>query len=294
MPDTRPIPLTRLNELARIEFVALLGDVFEHAPWLADAAVAQRPFATICALHGAMLAALAVAPTQTVTEFLNNHPDLAGAAERTRRLTADSAQEQAGAGLDRLTTEETARLAEWNAQYRARFGFPFIICALRHTKDSIFAEFERRLVGDPVRERRTAIDEIARISALRLARKVEGPGMPNVHGELSTHLLDTALGRPAAGVPIELHLLSKDGSAVPVTTATSDADGRTAAPLISGRPVPNATYELRFLLGGYFAGRGGSAFLDIVPVRFTTTEPEGRYHIPLLFTPWSYSTYRGS
>jgi 2-oxo-4-hydroxy-4-carboxy-5-ureidoimidazoline decarboxylase len=165
---------------------------------------------------------------------------------------------------------------------------------LRHTKDAIFAEFERRLTNDTAEERRAALAEIARITALRLVTKVSGPGMPKVHGELTTHLLDVAQGRPAAGVQIELYAVSADGSADLVATAISDENGRTPASLIAGRPIPNGTYELRFSLGAYVSGQTGSAFLQMVPVRFTTTEPEGHYHIPLLFTPWSYSIYRGS
>jgi 2-oxo-4-hydroxy-4-carboxy-5-ureidoimidazoline decarboxylase len=293
MSDAERVPLAQLNEMARPEFVAALGEVFEHASWLADAAAAHRPFATVTELHAAMLAALVAAPVETVTRLLNNHPDLAGSAARAEPLTVHSAREQAGAGLDRLSDEETARLAQWNARYRARFGFPLIICALRHSKDSIFAEFQRRLAGEPATERDAALDEIARISALRLARTIVGPGMLKVHGEVSTHLLDTMQGGAAAGVAIELYAISSDGAAALVASAISNTAGRTDRPLIAGRPVPNGTWELRFAVGTYLAERGTARFLDVVPVRFTTHEPEGHYHIPLLFTPWSYTTYRG-
>ena len=294
MTGAAPIPLGRLNEMDRAEFVDALGEVFEHAPWLAEAAAARRPFATVSALHQAMLTVVGAAPADMVLQFLNDHPDLAGPNARTSPLTADSIREQAGAGLDQLSEEQNARLAQWNARYRSRFGFPFIICALRHGKDSIFAEFERRVSGDPVQERSTALAEIARISALRLVRRVAGPGMPEVYGEVSTHLLDTAAGRPGAGVPIELHAISANGTATLITRRISNADGRTDAPLIAGRPVPNGKWELRFAVGAYLAEQGTPGFLDVVPVRFTTREPEAHYHIPLLFSPWSYSTYRGS
>jgi 2-oxo-4-hydroxy-4-carboxy-5-ureidoimidazoline decarboxylase len=290
----QPVPLDSVNGLSPAEFVTLLGEVFERAPWVAEAVAPLHPFATVTGLHDAMLAAVVAAPDEAFTQLLNRHPDLAGPAAPKEPLTADSAREQAGAGLNRLSPQETARLAALNARYRARFGFPFIICARRHTKDSIFAEFERRLANDIAEERRAALAEIARITALRLAARVSGPGMPKVHGELTTHLLDVAQGRPAAGVPIELYVLSAQGPADLVATAISNEDGRTSAPLIAGRPIPNGTYELRFSLGAYFSGQTGSAFLEVVPVRFTTAEPEGRYHIPLLFTPWGYSTYRGS
>jgi 2-oxo-4-hydroxy-4-carboxy-5-ureidoimidazoline decarboxylase len=294
MTDPGPIALAQLNDIETAAFVAALGTVFEHAPWVANAAAAQRPFATVTELHRAMVAALAAAPADTVVEFLSRHPDLAGLAARAAPLTADSAREQAGAGFDDLGFEETARLANWNTRYRACFGFPFIICALRHGKDSIFAEFERRLTGDPEAERRAALDEIARISALRLTQRVTGPGIPPVHGEMSTHLLDAAIGKPAAWIPIELYAISSDGPPTLVTKTVSDVNGRTEAPLIAGRPVPNGGWELRFALGAYLAERGTAGFLETVPVRFTTSEPETHYHIPLLFTPWSYSTYRGS
>ena len=287
MLSAHPVPLDSVNGLSRAEFVTLLGGVFERAPWIAEAAAPLRPFATVTGLHDAMLAAVVAAPDEAFTQFLNRHPDLAGPSARKEPLTADSAREQAGAGLNSVSPPETARLAALNAQYRARFGFPFIICVRRHTKNSIFAEFERCLANDIAEERRAALAEIARITALRLVAKVIGPGMPKVHGALTTHLLDVAQGRPAAGVPIELYVLSAQGPAELVATAISNEDGRTPAPLIAGRPIPNGTYELRFALGAYFSGQTVSAFLEVVPVRFTTAEPEGHYHIPLLFTPWS-------
>ena len=83
-----------------------------------------------------------------------------------------------------------------------------------------------------------------------------------------------------------------------LTTAVTNADGRTDQPLIGGRPLPIGRYELRFSVGDHFRSRGIEAgdppFLDVVPLRFSIAEPEGHYHVPLLCSPWSYSTYRGS
>jgi len=290
-----PVALDALNNLAPDAFAAALGDIFEHAPWVAGRAYAHRPFATVTALHAAMLAELGAAPPEAVTGFLNNHPDLAGPAARAPDLTAASRQEQATAGLDVLTPEEAERLARWNARYRERFGFPFIVCVRRHTHGSIFAEFARRLDADPDVERQAALAEIARITALRLVDRVDGPGKPEVHGVLSTHLLDTARGAPAAGVTVRLFVLAGDGAARLVAEAVTNADGRTPQPLIAARPIPIGSYELRFAIGDYLGQRGdGPRFLDIVPIRFGVAGPEAHYHIPLLFTPWSYSTYRGS
>jgi len=162
------VALAALNAMGRREFVGALGDIFEHAPWIAEGAYPARPFASIAALHRAMLAVLDGAGRERLLAFLNGHPDLGG-----RVATDASAREQAGAGLGALSPEEAVRLAEWNRLYRARFGFPFILCAARHDRASILAAFERRLAGDPAAEYATALAEIAAITALRLAARVE-------------------------------------------------------------------------------------------------------------------------
>ncbi|MDQ6808498.1 MAG: hydroxyisourate hydrolase [Verrucomicrobiota bacterium] len=105
---------------------------------------------------------------------------------------------------------------------------------------------------------------------------------------LSTHVLDTANGRPAAGMKIELW--SRDRSAL-LKTVTTNADGRTDAPLLSTDEMTSGEYELVFHVGEYFDDR---SFLDQVPVRFTIPDAQAKYHVPLLVTPWAYSTYRGS
>jgi hydroxyisourate hydrolase len=103
---------------------------------------------------------------------------------------------------------------------------------------------------------------------------------------LTTHVLDVARGRPAAGVGIELW---RDDRLV--TSATTDDDGRCDAPLVEAGALREGEYELRFAVGAYF---GDTSFLDVVPVRFRVADADAKYHVPLLVTPWSYSTYRGS
>ena len=116
-------------------------------------------------------------------------------------------------------------------------------------------------------------------------------------GRLSTHVLDTANGKPAKGVDIELFAIEGDGRRS-LLRATTNADGRTDAPLMTGEAFRTGTYELVFQVGAYFRSVGTAAadppFLDVVPVRFSIAEPLGHYHVPLLVSPWSYSTYRGS
>jgi 2-oxo-4-hydroxy-4-carboxy-5-ureidoimidazoline decarboxylase len=212
-------------------------------------------------------------------------------------MTDDSKREQASVGLDSLGEEEFARFHRLNDAYKAKFGFPFIVCVRRHTRDSILAQFERRLGHDQATEFAAAMQEVFFITRLRIAAKVTGEGMPAVNGRLSTHVLDTHAGRPAVGVAIELYEFAGE-KAHYIQSAITNADGRTDQPLIGGRPLPIGHYELRFAIGNHFRSRGIATgdppFLDIVPLRFSIAEPEGHYHVPLLCTPWSYSTYRGS
>lgn len=103
---------------------------------------------------------------------------------------------------------------------------------------------------------------------------------------LTTHVLDVARGRPAAGVAVELW---RDDRLV--SAQTTNADGRCDAPLVADGALVAGEYELRFAVGAYF---GDTSFLDVVPVRFRVADAAAKYHVPLLVTPWSYSTYRGS
>ena len=107
-------------------------------------------------------------------------------------------------------------------------------------------------------------------------------------GKLSTHVLDTANGRPAAGMKIELRRIP---SGELVKTLTTNNDGRTDEPVLGADEIASGEYELVFHVGAYF---GEVKFLDIVPVRFRITDAGQNYHVPLLCSPWSYSTYRGS
>jgi 5-hydroxyisourate hydrolase len=118
-------------------------------------------------------------------------------------------------------------------------------------------------------------------------------------GKLTTHVLDTARGRPAEGMSVELLRHSADGGAPESLRQTrTNVDGRTDQPLLGPGELRAGSYELRFDVGAYFAGSGLAAddppFLGLVPVRFAVADPEAGYHVPLLVSPWAYSTYRGS
>ena len=161
------LTLADLNIAPLQDFVAALGDVFEHAPWVAEATVAGRPYATVTALHDAMAAAVRAAPPEQQLAFIAGHPELGSRVKRAD-LTDASQSEQGGLGLDRLSSEEFTRFSKLNAAYREKFHFPFIICVRRHTRDSILAQFERRLGNDVDAERAAALAEIALITRLRL------------------------------------------------------------------------------------------------------------------------------
>lgn len=286
------ITLAQLNAADASAFVNAVGDIFEHGPWVAERAHAARPFATVTALHDAMMKVVRTAPREEQLAFLRGHPELGGKVARAGAMTADSRAEQGGLGLDRLSDNEFDRFERLNAAYAKKFAFPFIICVRRHTRDSIMAQFERRSTHRFDAELAAALNEIGYITRLRLVLRVEGPGIPKTDGELSTHVLDTMNGRPASGVRVELFEAGASARAK-LGELVTNADGRTPAPLLSGAPLRIGSYELRFHIGEYFAA-GSKPYLDIVPIRFGITEPEGHYHVPLLATPWSHTTYRGS
>ncbi len=117
-------------------------------------------------------------------------------------------------------------------------------------------------------------------------------------GKLTTHVLDTAQGRPAAGMRIELWLLGADADRRLLKTVRTNADGRTDKPLLAGPELTSGVYELVFAAGDYFAAQGQATptppFLDHIPIRFGIADADAHYHVPLLASPWAYSTYRGS
>jgi 5-hydroxyisourate hydrolase len=116
--------------------------------------------------------------------------------------------------------------------------------------------------------------------------------------KLSTHVLDTANGKPAHGMKFALYAIAADGKRTLLSEHATNIDGRAEKPLLSGDTIPTGQYELEFRVGDYFRACNTPVaaipFIDIVPIRFGIAEAHGNYHVPLVMTPWSYSTYRGS
>jgi 2-oxo-4-hydroxy-4-carboxy-5-ureidoimidazoline decarboxylase len=167
MPST-PIAVSDLNSLDQDSFVAALDFVFEGPPWIVAEAWHARPFADLAALHQALCAVMFQAPVEQKIALIQSHPDLVGKAALAGTLTPASTNEQAAAGLNRLTPEEIATFNRLNAAYRERFGFPFVICARENKKASILAGFEARLHNSREQEIATALNEVAKIAHLRL------------------------------------------------------------------------------------------------------------------------------
>jgi 2-oxo-4-hydroxy-4-carboxy-5-ureidoimidazoline decarboxylase len=162
---------------ARAAFLARVGHVAEHSPWVAEEAFARGPFVDAEAVVRAFEQVVRGASRERRLALVRAHPDLAGRAAVAGELTADSAREQASAGLDRMSPEEFARFGRLNDAYRARFGFPFVICVREHTRASILDAYEERLRNDADEELETAAEEVAKIVALRL-REALADGQP--------------------------------------------------------------------------------------------------------------------
>lgn len=174
MPATPPCPtapmtLAQLNALDQAAFVAALGGVFEHSPWVAERAWAKRPFSNLAQLHEAMCGEVEAAPIAVQLALLRAHPQLAGKAALRGELTEASNREQQGAGLDQCSPQELARLTELNAAYLTKFGFPFIIAVRGHTRASIIETMVRRLLNPPQEEHDEAMHQVARIARFRVA-----------------------------------------------------------------------------------------------------------------------------
>ncbi len=167
-----PCSLEALNTCGREAFIAALGHLFEHSPWVAAETWARRPFRDEGGLHAALCETMRGAPAERQLALVRAHPDLAGRLARAGALTDSSAREQSAAGLDRLAPEEAAEIGRLNGAYTARFGFPYVICARLNAKDAILAAMRSRLGNTPEAELSTALGEIAKIARIRLGEAI--------------------------------------------------------------------------------------------------------------------------
>ncbi len=175
MTDTtsRKCTIAALNALPVGDFVSRVGGIFEHSPWIAEAAAEKRPFTSVKELHSAMVRIVENATAEKQLALIDAHPDLAGRLAKQGQLTAESTREQAAAGLTQSDAETLAKIETLNKAYRGKFGFPFIICARLNNVLTIVEAMEKRLANDRGHEIVTALVEIAKIAQLRLADIVE-------------------------------------------------------------------------------------------------------------------------
>ena len=160
--------LTQLNALASDEFTRVVGSVFEHSLWIAEAAWAKRPFDSVEKLHDALCEIVRTAGEEKQLALILAHPDLVGRLALAGQLTKESTGEQASAGLSQLTPEEIQLFQTNNAAYKEKFGFPFVICAQLNKKEAILKGFKVRLNNSREHEIQTALAEIFKIAELRL------------------------------------------------------------------------------------------------------------------------------
>jgi N-carbamoyl-L-amino-acid hydrolase len=170
------LSLAQINAASVAEFVVLLDGTYEHSPWVAQSAAAQRPFASLAALKHALASAVRQSGRETQLKLISAHPELAGKAMLSKSLTAESTHEQGRAGLTDCTPQEFARIQQLNAAYNAKFGWPFILAVrgprgVGLTRAEIIATFERRLAGHADFEFAECLRNIHRIAEIRLNDK---------------------------------------------------------------------------------------------------------------------------
>jgi 2-oxo-4-hydroxy-4-carboxy-5-ureidoimidazoline decarboxylase len=167
--------LAALNEATAREFMRVLGDVVEHSPWVAERAFARRPFASIDDLNAKLMACIREASDAEMIELFNRHPELAGREAVAGVMTESSTSEQGRLGLNRLKPQQFERLSRLNRDYRAKFGFPFIVALRLHRDlDSIMREGEASLDNAPETEIERTLSQISAIVYGRLCRIFSG------------------------------------------------------------------------------------------------------------------------
>lgn len=289
------LTLEQLNAMGAAALEESLGGIYEKSPWVARAAAKNGPYTSLRALADAMAAAVDASDEEVKLQLLRAHPDLAGKAALAGDVTAESSEEQSRAGLAHCTAEELQRFTALNDSYRNKFGFPFILAVRNATKRSILGAFERRLKNDGAAERTECLTQVHKIAYMRLLERVEHAPT----GFLTCHVLDTARGCPAAGLRLTLRQRLSSGEWQNLGNWITNEDGRLpGGPALKGVKHKAGVYEWTFFVAEYYAAVGvpigGTPFLDEVPLRFGIDDPESHYHVPLLVSPWSCATYRGS
>jgi 2-oxo-4-hydroxy-4-carboxy-5-ureidoimidazoline decarboxylase len=298
MAECKKPTVTELLAKSDNEIIAFLGGIYEHSSWVAQDLVKVDTSAirTVTGLANAMKSIVDGSSQDRKMELLRAHPDLCEKVGKLEELTKESREEQSRAGLQSLTEDEVTLFNKYNTEYREKFGFPFILAVRNASKNTVLSALEGR-VGNPNEvEFVGALQQVHKIAWMRLLSSLN---TDDAQGFLTCHVLDTANGCPAAKMRIHLHRLSPPEGAGLIGEYITNDDGRLeGGPALKGKDFQVGTYEWTFYVADYFASRGtpfpGTPFLDEVPLRFGIDNPDDHYHVPLLVSPWSFSTYRGS
>ncbi|MDQ0993795.1 2-oxo-4-hydroxy-4-carboxy-5-ureidoimidazoline decarboxylase [Streptomyces sp. V3I7] len=297
MTSTSPPPgLARFNALEEPAALAVLLQTCASAAW-ARRLLAARPYATTGALCAAGDAAMAELTAEDLAEAMAGHPPIG------RPTPGDPASAREQRGMAGASEELKAEMLELNLAYQEKFGHVFLICATGRTAEQMRDAARERLGNAPEREREVVRTELGRINRIRLARLAEedAPAMTDPTGttaSVSTHILDTSVGRPAEGVGVRLSARSgRSADWRPAGGSATDADGRCKD--LPALPAGTTHARLDFAVEPYLEQREpgpdstAGAFFPEVAVTFAVEAGE-HYHVPLLLNPFGYSVYRGS
>jgi hydroxyisourate hydrolase len=259
------------NDATASDAAAVIRGWADVPSWV-DTLVAARPFGSVQSLTERAAAAAGSWGATELDAALAHHPRIGE-----RAVDASSAREQSA--MQTAADDVAGAIAAGNAEYEHRFGRVFLVRAAGRTPEELLGELERRLGNDPAAETLEAAAALADIAVHRIRATFAVP-------HLTTHVLDATRGVPAAG--IDLVLSTVDGDVI--ATGTTDADGRAA---LGPDVLPRGDLQLRFGTGRYHRAVGVPAFHPFVVVAFTVSGTE-HLHVPLLLSPFAYSTYRGS
>ena len=276
-----------LNTLAPEQARAELTKCCGSRAWVSRM-IDARPFTDRDSLLGASDAIWWSLARADWLEAFAAHPRIGSKRDVEKKSGTEKAwSEGEQSGATRAADEVLSALTEANAKYEERFGHIYIVCATGKSAAEMLALARSRLSNDPETELRIAAEEQRKIIHIRLNKLLEAPVMSS--GKITTHVLDTALGRPARAVPIVLE--KKDGASFrEIGRGVTDDDGRLKTLMPDGASVEAATYRLTFDVAAYLDG----AFFPEVQITFAVRQAGQHHHVPLLLSPFGYSTYRGS
>ncbi|MFF2652967.1 2-oxo-4-hydroxy-4-carboxy-5-ureidoimidazoline decarboxylase [Streptomyces sp. NPDC058045] len=286
------LSIEEVNDLTGQGFLELFGSVYEHAPWVMADAWRHRPFAHRDELYFASALAIDAAPRQERLDIVAGHPELARPDLNEGTLTASSQHEQKSAGLLDIASAAKEELNDLAEEYRARHGFPGVVCVREHTQtESIVREIRWRIGRSTRQEFRTSLDEVKKIARRRIHSRVLPP--PDHGGYLTTHVLDTANGTPGAGLGYDVFAV-RDGQSAPLCSGYTDSDGRSTGAVLSAGNFQPGEYRITFRVAEYYGDGFDRRYFHEVPLQFVVDRPEEHYHVPLIVSRWGFTTYRGS